>query len=199
VTLQITLLNIYCTLILSLWFRNLSGCKIDVYSVHRCGSESYTCVLHIADWITFVFWNLKQRTTLKTISFGVAWSQNPCGSRRLELIPRFMMPGFRLFKATLKLGMRQGSEGQTRAQRQGDFMDKSNNYLLYTVSVAMISKFVRLQNWSYKCRLCSPENMYVLRRPDWVTKLCLFKPRNTGLENYLLGRTLTPPYVLCRC
>jgi hypothetical protein len=44
------------------------------------------------------------------------------------------------------LGMRQGSEGQTRAQRQGDFMDKSNNYLLYTVSVAMISKFVRLQN-----------------------------------------------------
>jgi hypothetical protein len=56
-----------------------------------------------------------------------------------------MMPLFRLFKATLKLGMRQGSEGQTRAQKQGDFMDNSNNYLLYTVSVAMISKFVRLQ------------------------------------------------------
>jgi hypothetical protein len=170
VTLQITLLNIYCTLILSLWFRNLSGCKIDVYSVHRCGSESYTCVLHIADWITFVFWNLKQRTTLKTISFGVAWSQNPCGSRRLELIPRFMMPGFRLFKATLKLGMRQGSEGQTRAQRQGDFMDKSNNYLLYTVSVAMISKFVRLQNWSYSVDYT-------------VLRICMSSVDPTGSQN----------------
>jgi hypothetical protein len=45
-----------------------------------------------------------------------------------ELIPSFMKqyPISLIFQlGTLKLGVKQGLQGQTRTQRQGDFMDKS--------------------------------------------------------------------------
>jgi len=38
---------------------------------------------------------------------------------------RETVPNFANFANTLKLGMKQGLEGQTRSQRQGDFMDNS--------------------------------------------------------------------------
>ncbi len=135
-----------------MWFWELHLCPPYSRLDHICLLESDT-EDHLEDYF-----------------FGVGWSQNPRG---LELIPRFMMPGFRRFKATLKLGMRQGSDSQTRVQRQGDFMDNSNNYLLYTVSVTMISKICQVAKLKLRCRLCDPENMHVLLRPDWVTKLCL--------------------------
>ncbi len=36
-----------------------------------------------------------------------------------------IVPSFANFADTLKLGVKQGLEGQTRSQRQGDFMDTS--------------------------------------------------------------------------
>jgi hypothetical protein len=49
-----------------------------------------------------------------------------------------MVLDFTHFKATLKLGMRQGLKGQTMGQRQGDFTDNSIKYLLYTDFVTVI-------------------------------------------------------------
>jgi hypothetical protein len=37
-----------------------------------------------------------------------------------------MVPNFAHFMVTLKLGRKEKLQGQTRAQRQGDFMDSAN-------------------------------------------------------------------------
>ncbi len=73
-----------------------------------------------------------------------------------------MVPNFSHFKGRLKLGMKQGLEGQTRSQRQGDFKD--NCVILCSLSTFETLHIVQngktqLKNISsflseFCCRLC---------------------------------------------
>ncbi len=51
-----------------------------------------------------------------------------------------MAPNFAHFTATLKLDMKQGLEGQTRAQRQGDSMDNFILLELHNFSTTMFCR-----------------------------------------------------------
>jgi len=66
--------------------------------------------------------------------------------------------------ATLKLGMQQGLQGQTRAQRQGDFKDNSN---------------IDLGNCVVLCFTCTP--IYLWRKVIFFVLFCNYEIHQTGM------------------
>ncbi len=72
--------------------------------------------------------------------------------------------------ATLKLGMQQGLQGQTRAQRQGDFKDNSN---------------IETKIWEIVLFCASPVHLSIYEGKLFVL-FCFVVMRSTELESFRL-------------